>query len=177
MSRVDERVLAVLRQGIQKAFNRPVDVRVNISTLDHAYYLRRNQYLSPRLLSRLRRMKKGRGDKLIALVDVDLYSPDFDFVFGEADVGAGVSVVSLYRLRPGYDAQGPGPGVLEERALKEAVHELGHLYGLGHCPNPRCVMHFSTSLGSVDRKTKAFCSVCRQELATGRVAKSTSNGI
>ena len=164
MSSVDEHVLPTLKQGLEGAFNRPVEVRVKISSLDHAYDSSRMQYLSPRLLSRLGRMKKDRGDKIVGLVDVDLYSPGFDFVFGEADVAAGIATVSLYRLRQEYYAQPPDSNVFEERAIKEAIHELGHLYSLSHCLNPECVMHFSTSLGYVDRKTKMFCAKCMQRL-------------
>jgi predicted Zn-dependent protease len=29
---------------------------------------------------------------------VDLYSPEYDFVYGEADVNAGVAALSTYRL-------------------------------------------------------------------------------
>ena len=164
MSSVDKHVLAALKQGLEGAFNRPVEVRVKIGSLDHAYDSSRMQYLSPRLLSRLDRMKKGRGDKIVGLVDVDLYSPGFDFVFGEADIAAGVATVSLYRLRQEYYDQPLDANVFEERAIKEAIHELGHLYGLGHCSNPKCVMHFSTSLGSVNRKTKMLCAKCMQRL-------------
>ncbi len=165
MSSIDEPLLAGLKQGLEQAFNRSVEVRVKIGSLDYAYDLGRGQYISPRILSRLRRAKKDPSDKIIGLVDVDLYSPDFDFVFGEADVGAGVGVVSLARLRPEYYAKKPDPSVLEERAIKEVIHELGHLYGLGHCPNPKCVMRFSISLGEVDRKTRMFCDKCRPRLS------------
>ncbi len=164
MSSVDKYVLAALKEGLGGTFNRRVEVRVKNSSLDYAYDSSRMQYLSPRLLLRLGRMKKARGDKIVGLVDVDLYSPGFDFVFGEADVAAGIATVSLYRLRQEYYAQPPDSNVFEERAVKEAIHELGHLYGLGHCPNPKCVMHFSTSLSSVDRKAKMFCAKCIQRL-------------
>ena len=42
--------------------------------------------------------------------------------------------------------------LFRERALTEAVHELGHTYGLGHCPVSTCVMHFSNSLHDTDLK-------------------------
>ena len=164
VSSIDEHVLATLKQGLEQAFNRSVELRVRIGSLDHAYDSSRGQYLSPRILLRLRRMKKDRDDKILALVDVDLYSPDFDFVFGEADIVAGVGVVSLSRLRPEYYAKPPDSNALEERALKEAIHELGHLFRLGHCPNSKCVMRFSTSLGEVNRKTKMFCDTCKSRL-------------
>lgn len=42
---------------------------------------------------------------------------------------------------------GAGVSVLFfERTVKEAVHEIGHLKGLSHCPDSGCVMHFSNSL-------------------------------
>ena len=159
-SSVDRHVLVALKQSLKRAFNRPVEVRVKVSSLNYAYDSSRMQYLSPKLLSRLSRMRKDQRDKIIGLVDVDLYSPGFDFVFGEADVAAGVATVSLYRLRQEDYAQPPDSNVFEERAIKEAIHELGHLNGLGHCLNPECVMYFSTSLGYVDRKTKMFCTKC-----------------
>ena len=164
LSSIDQHMLAALERGLERVFNRPVEVRVKIGSLDHAYDSSRMQYLSPRILSRLRRIKKDRGDKIVGLVDVDLYSPDFEFVFGEADIGAGVGTVSLCRLRPEYYRQPPDSNVFEERAVKEAIHELGHLYRLGHCPNPKRVMHFSTSLGDVDGKTKMFCATDKQRL-------------
>jgi len=50
------------------------------------------------------------------------------------------------------------------RALTEAVHEVGHLLGIGHCPQPTCVMHFSNSLYDTDRKGPTFCSRCQEFL-------------
>jgi archaemetzincin len=107
-------------------------------------------------------MKKDHSNKIVGLVDVDLYSPGFDFIFGEADVSAGVATVSLYRLEPKNYGESSNNALISERAVKEATHELGHLYHLGHCHNPECVMHFSTSLRDVDRKKSVFCTNLHQ---------------
>jgi archaemetzincin len=48
--------------------------------------------------------------------------------------------------------------------MKEAIHELGHSYGLAHCSRPKCVMFFSNSLQDTDRKRSAFCVDCRMKL-------------
>ena len=40
-----------------------------------------------------------------------------------------------------------------------AVHELGYIYGLGHCLDASCVMHFSNRLPDTDFKGKEFCVV------------------
>ncbi len=164
LSEIDKHILEVLKQNIEQTFNRPVEIRAHTGSLDYAYDASRKQYMSPRMLSRLRRLKKGSGDKILGIVDVDLYSPEFEFVFGEAEISSGVATVSLYRLRPECYGLRPDEKLFEERAVKEAVHELGHLYQLGHCPNPKCVMHFSNSLADTDVKGKTFCSKCQQEL-------------
>ena len=164
LSEIDKHILEVLKQNIEQTFNRPVEVRAHTGSLDYAYDTSRKQYISPRMLSRLRRLKKSSGDKILGIVDVDLYSPEFEFVFGEAEIGSGVATVSLYRLGPERYGLHPDEKLFEERATKEAVHELGHLYQLGHCPNPKCVMHFSTSLEDTDIKGTSFCSKCQQEL-------------
>ncbi|MEA2005134.1 MAG: hypothetical protein U9O50_02570 [Acidobacteriota bacterium] len=46
----------------------------------------------------------------------------------------------------------------------EAVHELGHTYGLSHCPDAKCVMHFSNSLLDTDKKSASFCTHCHKLL-------------
>ena len=75
-----------------------------------------------------------------------LFVPNLNYVFGEADIENGVCIISLSRLRQEFYDQKPDKVLFLRRTLKEAVHELGHTYGLGHCANPKCVMHFSNSL-------------------------------
>ena len=49
-----------------------------------------------------------------------------------------------------------------ERLKKEALHALGHLAGLEHCEQPRCIMRPSESLTEVDRKRTRFCLQCER---------------
>ena len=64
---------------------------------------------------------------------VDLFIPVLTFVFGEAQLGDRAAVVSAYRLDNQLYGLPPSPDLLFERLVKEAVHELGHTYGLLHC--------------------------------------------
>ena len=101
---------------------------------------------------------------LLAITSVDLFVPELNFVFGEAHPSESSCIISLARL--GYSYQGaPVPrNVLLERALKEAIHEIGHVLGLGHCGRRTCVMFFSNSIRDTDTKLRAFCPSCLRRL-------------
>jgi archaemetzincin len=94
---------------------------------------------------------------VLGVVDADLYAPGLSFVFGEATVGGCCALVSLARLR----TEGGGdPALFRRRVLTETVHELGHVAGLAHCPDPACVMFFSETLSDTDRKGCEPCQAC-----------------
>ncbi len=86
--------------------------------------------------------------------------PVLSFVYGQAQLGGRVAVVSLARLRPEFHGLGPDPATLERRAGVEAVHELGHTFGLVHCLDRRCPMSLSIDLPDLDRKTAEPCPGC-----------------
>lgn len=106
--------------------------------------------------------------RILLVVDQDLFVPDLNFVFGEAEIGGPAAIISLTRLRPEFYRLKPDRNVFRERTAKEAVHELGHTFGLVHCRNSSCVMFFSNSLLDTDRKKNDFCSACRRKLFTIR---------
>src|SRR5262249_12154156 len=128
-----------------------------------AWNASRRQYLSTQLLDALASTKRPDWERLLGIADVDLYVPDLNFVFGEADRRRGAAVFSLARLRAGADE-----ALFRRRAATEAVHELGHTYGLAHCDKPSCVMWFSNTLSESDRKGTRFCPAHARELAEGR---------
>jgi archaemetzincin len=98
-------------------------------------------------------------DRVLAVTNYDLYANNLNFIFGLADEGKKSAVISLFRLRTGADEE-----TFRRRAVKEAIHELGHTWGLSHCQNPRCVMHFSNSLEDTDRKETEWCESCDRKL-------------
>lgn len=97
----------------------------------------------------------------LGVTEKDLCLPMLSFVFGHAQLGGRVAVVSLARLRQEFYGLPPDAVLLQERAAKEAVHEVGHAYGLVHCPDPECAMSLSTGIEQVDAKQAALCRTCR----------------
>ena len=160
LSQIDPQISTMLEQSLVKTFCRPVEISYELTNLDFAYDKVRNQYMSPILLARLRRMKKGRGDKIIAVTDLDLYSTGYDFIYGEADMKAGVASLSINRLI----GEASDLNLNIERIIREATHEMGHLFGLGHCRDRQCVMCTCTCLAEVDAAQGGLCPDCNNEL-------------
>lgn len=122
-----------------------------------AFHPERGQYYSTALLERLsgESANEGRAWRVLGVTPLDLYVPILTFVFGEAQLQGICAVVSYSRL-PEPDR----PEMLRERLAKEAVHELGHTFGLRHCDDWNCVMSSSHSVERLDIKSAAFCSAC-----------------
>jgi archaemetzincin len=154
---LEEDVLRELRHVLASAFDAEIITATGIPLPSSAYDRTRRQYHSTSILRQLARVKPRRAERLLGVADVDLYVPELNFVFGEADRERGVAIFSLARLRTtGSDE--PARALFLKRAATEAVHELGHTYGLNHCASPRCVMWFSNTLGETDSKGLAFCA-------------------
>jgi archaemetzincin len=154
-------VLESVQTEVRTAFSRDVQQVPSLELPRAACDPRRQQYRSACLLGALARAKRPDWERLLGVVDVDLYVPGLNFVFGEASRSQGVAVFSLARL---HAAAGEEARFLR-RVATEAIHELGHTYGLGHCRRPDCVMWFSNTLSESDRKGTRFCSEHAAELS------------
>ena len=160
---VDQKIIQILKDDLSKIFGKQVLVGKEMPEPHYAYKKERNQYLSTMILNELMNEKEYIPfEKILGIVDHDLYVPELNFVFGEASPR--VAVISLTQLRQEFYNLPQDQSLFHKRALTEAVHELGHTYGLGHCQNPRCVMFFSNSLIDTDRKGPKFCSECKTNL-------------
>ncbi|UCE23063.1 MAG: archaemetzincin family Zn-dependent metalloprotease [Candidatus Aminicenantes bacterium] len=159
----EQSVLEVLDRELEKAFSSGVERHEKMGLPQDAFDPRRNQYFCPHIMNTLRSFieLENEGDKVLGIADVDLYVSGLNFVFGQAELGGHFAVISLTRLRQSYYGLPEDTKIFQERTIKEAVHELGHVHGLEHCPESTCVMHFSNSLDDTDRKSTSFCSRCQ----------------
>jgi archaemetzincin len=128
---------------------------------EEAFSKTRQQYRSDIILNAVRGIAEKSGlVRVLGVADVDLFVPRLNFVFGQAECPGKAALISLFRLRPEFYGRPSNAQVTIDRAMKEAVHEIGHTLGLKHCANPFCVMYFSNSIFETDRKQSLFCNKC-----------------
>ena len=167
---VSDKILNDLKEEIGRAFLTKVEIeKALVSLPDNVYNKEKEQYDASKLVDYLSKYaEKIGGEKIVAVCNLDLYIEGMNFVFGVAQKGGGVCLISLYRLDQRFYAKESNYGKLKERATKETIHELGHCFGLEHCKKEDCVMFFSNHILSVDQKEKFFCDNCR-ELLRGKL--------
>ena len=98
--------------------------------------------------------------RVLAVTEEDLSIPMLTFVYGQAQLSGRIALMSLARLRQEFYGMTPQPALLITRAMKEALHELGHTFGLRHCPRPSCLMALANDIQHVDGKENDFCGGC-----------------
>jgi len=157
--------LTHLSSSLSKKFSVTTQMQQPLIDPSEAYDSRRNQYHSTRMLVLLEDyLESVDADWILGVTSSDLFVPGMNFVFGEARWPGRVAVVSSFRLRE-FDETNQSERT-EQRMLKEAVHEIGHMLGLQHCPNIGCVMHFSKALIDTDIKSDNYCSECQGQVET-----------
>ena len=126
----------------------------------------RRQYRSTALLTHLEK-RFPEPFRVLGVTSVDLFVPVLTFVFGEAQVNGRCAVVSSFRLDEQQYGLPPDPPLLVERLTKEAIHELGHTFGLRHCDDWTCVMHSGEAVERLDLKTARLCERCQSRRRRG----------
>ena len=132
--------------------------------LERAFDKARQQYNSSSILLQIISRPPVDAVKVLGVVNVDLFIPVLTFVFGEAQLRGIGSVIALHRLNNKFYGLAEDGELLTERLVKEAIHELGHNFGLIHCNNQSCVMKSSTYVEEVDQKSVEMCSRCQEML-------------
>ena len=173
---IEESVVNHITEGIKSVIGFPVKrIRIEVKMVEDAYSFERNQFLASKILRKMSDYAPEDCYKTLGIVDVDIYTPIFTFIFGQSQFGGRFSIISLYRLKQNFYSLPEDKELLKKRAVKEAIHELGHNFGLSHCDDPFCVMHFSSDVSKIDRKGRNFCINCRKFLNT-KIKEEGKNG-
>jgi len=159
--KIEPRVLSHLCEAIKNTFHSECSQGNPFPLPEVAFVPRRNQYIGSVILDGFGR---GSAEHVLGVVDRDLFAPGLNFIFGQADLPGSRAVIALPRLRNSFYGEEENEGFFLERTIKEAVHELGHTFGLRHCSNRPCVMAFSNSMADTDFKNNEFCPKCAEML-------------
>ena len=164
IGQVDHALLEPLAEALTRRLNVACSIQPEGLEAEFAFNPMRRQYHSTEILKKILQRPQGDTWKVLGVTEMDLYIPVLTFVFGEAQLADGGAVVSAHRLRQEFYGMPTDPELLHERLLKEALHELGHTYGLRHCPDYTCVMSASNGVERIDLKNAEFCPTCAQLL-------------
>jgi len=163
---LDASLLSKVNSEVNHIFGYRTETIFLIEDLDFAFDPLRDQYHSTSILDRLSSLAPLHAVKVLAISDVDLFIPILTYVYGEAQLDGKACIVSIHRLKDG-DAIPNNPDPFHSRIIKEAIHEIGHTFGLRHCPDHACIMHYCRTVEDVDRKSGHLCRYCNVLLEDG----------
>jgi archaemetzincin len=168
LGKVDTLVIQKIVAGIEEFFPVRVAVRPEAELPAAAYYRPNHRYRAEELLVFLDSIANDRGNeflKVIGITEVDISTTKgevYDWgIFGLGYLPGRSCVVSTFRL----GRKKVGEDKFFERLVKVVDHELGHNFGLDHCPNARCLMEDAKgTIKTVDNETGALCPDCQAKL-------------
>jgi len=157
-------LMPMLEAFVGAFFDTPVTLAEAQPVPREALNAKRKQHDAHVILEHLAESLPADAAACIGFLEYDLYFAGLNFVFG---LGAfndrRTGVYSLARYRFEYINQAKDV-TLAKRALKVAVHELSHIFGLPHCRRWRCVMNGSNSIAESDARPLFLCPECLKKL-------------
>ena len=153
-----------LASGLASLLGLTVEILHPLEVPPEAYNPQRGQYYSTVVLNKLELLKADEKEKILGIIDEDLYVPALTYLFGDADPHSKVAVLSICRLRNEFSGFPDNEELLFSRILKESVYQLGHTLNLENCLNPKCVMYPSTKVVDTDLKLAKFCDNCQRKV-------------
>jgi archaemetzincin len=156
--------LALVRRALEAVFSESVSVLPNLALPKGAFYAPRSRYRAEKLLEFLRsRLPEGALRVAgITAADISTRKPPFEDwgILGLATIDGSTCVLSTFRChRRAKNAE-----QARVRFAKTAVHELGHTFGLDHCPKRGCLMEDGGGSVLTTDRERDLCASCRERL-------------
>jgi archaemetzincin len=153
----------VIRRALVPFYEVDVVVAESSPLPKAAYYRPRNRYRAEKLLEHLATLH-GDVFRVLGVTEVDISTTKgntFDWgILGLASIDGQTCVLSAFRCRRSARDRAHA----EERLGKTAVHELGHTFGLEHCPASGCLMRDGGGTVLTTDGERDLCAGCRTKL-------------
>lgn len=156
--------VAFVAAGIRDTFGVEVKILPEAKLPVSAWYLPTKRYKADTILQYLKPLSVNDLTYVIGITGKDISTNKngnpYWGIMGLGFCPGNCCVVSDYRLHKYPQTQRQ----LNTRLLKVALHELGHNFGLPHCPVQNCLMVDAEGKDKIDGE-KAFCGSCRKKLS------------
>jgi archaemetzincin len=159
-----ETELSFIRTSLLAFYDVEVVVLERAALPRSAFYAPRKRYRAERLLQSLDQIVPKDGYRILGVTDVDISTTKGAYadwgVMGLGSMDGRTCVLSSFRCRRG--AKNVEHAVI--RMGKTAVHEIGHTFGLPHCPSRGCLMEDGHGTVFTSDREYDLCSDSRLRL-------------
>lgn len=159
----DKKLAIYLKEEISKNLDAVVTILDEVPLPPSAFYKPRQRYIADSLLDFLKQENDNRFEKIIGLTSKDISTRKGDIenwgVLGLGSCPGTACVISSFRAGKNKVAA----AIFRKRMITLALHELGHTYGLEHCPDKDCLMKDAEGKMALD-DAGSYCSKCHNQL-------------
>jgi archaemetzincin len=166
LTETQRRLLADTADFLERCYGFPVEVLAPGSLADVPEQAQRpresygRQLQSRHLLNEvLLPLREDDMAAVVGLTNCDLWTGDFDFLFGQGSHPQRVCICSVARFGDVESGEVDYAACLR-RTVGIAVHETGHVFGMPHCIAYSCRMNGSNNLRENDRRPVEYCPEC-----------------
>ena len=162
---VESDKLLIISRILEDNFRKGVNILPPERMKKSYYHKARVQYDASRILSWANEWIPDNAFRYIVILDDDIYSGQYNFIFGQAEMHGKACVISLARFAdPARSLKEDEVPLFSKRLVSLLLHELGHTFGLKHCANEQCVMQFANSMAELDSQPIHYCTDCLARL-------------
>lgn len=156
---IDSSYCRYLKGHISSFYKTEVRISGRLPLPLQAFYYSRNRYIADSLLHFLLSRRQEKNEYWLGITNRDISTKKGNIdnwgVMGLGFRPGNACVISTFRIKKELKNQEQQSG----RFLKVALHELGHNFGLDHCPNQRCIMVDAEGKNKLDGEEN-LCKNC-----------------